>query len=310
MAIRKRLVMVAGVVGVVLSGPAWSASGQEGSPGSGTEFVRVVRDDQDRATALQTAIIHYVPADRNRGDMSVDLIGAVHVGDADYYARLNEEFENYDVVLYELVAPEGARVPRRGQAEADNPIAFLQNGLKGMLDLEHQLEQIDYEAENLVHADMSPEEFADSMNARGEDFMSILMRMMQQGAAQDGGGKQGLDVAELMAALSASNRPLALKRALAGQFENLEGMMAMFDGGQGSTIISERNKVALKALSEQLIDGEQNIAIFYGAGHLPDMEARLAQVFDLRPQDARWLTAWDLKEKKDRKQNRPGRDGN
>ena len=45
-------------------------------------------------------------------DVVVDLIGAVHVGEKAYYEALNKQFEDYDAVLYELVAPEGTRVPK------------------------------------------------------------------------------------------------------------------------------------------------------------------------------------------------------
>jgi hypothetical protein len=294
MATHKWLAMVAGFVGLVTTSGARLAWAEDEARESGTQFIRVVRDGEDQPTALQTAIVHYGPADRRRDDVGVSLIAAVHVGDADYYDRLNAEFANYDAVLYELVAPEGTRVPRGGQSDPGNPIALLQNGLKGMLDLEHQLEKIDYQAENLIHADMSPEEFAESMKAKNEDFMSMVMKMMQQGQA-GGGGQQGLNVADLFAALT-SGDSMALKRGLAGQFENLEGTMALLEGPQGSTLISERNKVALKVLADQVIDGKKSVAIFYGAGHLPDMEARMAEVFDLKPRDARWLTAWDLAE--------------
>ena len=33
---------------------------------------------------------------------------------------------------------------------------LLQNGMKDMLELEHQLQHIDYHKDNFVHADMSP----------------------------------------------------------------------------------------------------------------------------------------------------------
>lgn len=77
-----------------------------------TEFVRIAEDDQNRPTALQLAVVRYVTADARLG-LSVDLVGAVHIGDAAYYAQLNELFESYDVLLYELVAPADAMVTQR-----------------------------------------------------------------------------------------------------------------------------------------------------------------------------------------------------
>ena len=62
---------------------------------------------------------------------------------------------------------------------------------------------------------------------------------------------------------------------MAQQFESLEGSMSALDGPDGSTIITERNKRCFDVLDKQLAAGKKKIAIFYGAGHLPDMERRL-----------------------------------
>ena len=92
---------------------------------------------------MQTAVVRYVPQDAAHGELSVDLIGAVHVGEKSYYEALNKLFEDYDVVLYELVAPPGTRIPKGGKT-SNHPVAMLQNGMKDVLGLEHQLEYIDY----------------------------------------------------------------------------------------------------------------------------------------------------------------------
>jgi hypothetical protein len=70
--------------------------------------------------------------------------------------------------------------------------------------------------------------------------------------------------------------------------------MGWLDGPDGSTILTERNKVALKVLADQLKTDKRRLAIFYGAGHLPDMEKRLIGDFKLKRGDQTWLSAWDL----------------
>ena len=65
-------------------------------------------------------------------------------------------------------------------------------------------------------------------------------------------------------------------------------------GPTGSTIITERNKRAFEVLGEQLKAGKKNVAVFYGAGHLPDMEKRLLGDFAMKRHSERWLTAWAL----------------
>jgi hypothetical protein len=81
---------------------------------------------------------------------------------------------------------------------------------------------------------------------------------------------------------------------MAEQFENMESQMLMFDGPGGSTIITERNKKAFEVLDKQLKAGKKKIAVFYGAGHLPDMEKRLLADFSLKRDSEQWLTAWTL----------------
>ena len=76
-----------------------------------TQFLRVTNDASGEPLALQTAITRYRPA---KGDLVVDLIGAVHIGEREYYRQLNTQFELYDVVLYELVAPQGTRADAGG----------------------------------------------------------------------------------------------------------------------------------------------------------------------------------------------------
>src|SRR5436190_1054916 len=81
-------------------------------------------------------------------------------------------------------AAEGTRIPKDGRRESGgNPVSALQLGMKSMLELEFQLERVDYTKENFVHADMSPEEFAKSMSERGESFLQMFFRMMNQGMA-------------------------------------------------------------------------------------------------------------------------------
>ena len=74
-----------------------------------SQYMRTIRDDKERPTALETAIVSFVPTDPKAAPLTVDLVGAVHIGDKSYYAELNRRFKDYDAVLYELVAPEGTR---------------------------------------------------------------------------------------------------------------------------------------------------------------------------------------------------------
>ena len=272
-----------------------------------TKFIRLRRVDEE-PVAMDTAIVSYVPADGTRRELIVELIGAVHVADKAYYDKLNDLFQSYDAMLYELVAPPGTRIPKGGQrGGSTSPVSGLQNGLKTMLELEFQLDWIDYTRPNLVHADMSPEEMAKSMNDRGESFMQIFFQMMGQSIAMQNSGSGATSDLELLLALFSKDRAFRLKRIMAEQMQDLSGPLAAFGGPDGSTIITERNKKALEVLVKQIKNGKKRIGIFYGAGHLPDMEERLINQFGLKRADQRWVQAWRLTKQKKTK-SRPAGD--
>jgi hypothetical protein len=267
----------------------------------GPKFIRIRRDDKGKPLAMETAVVRYTSPDRP--GVAVDLVGAIHIADKPYYDELNKLFESYEVVLYELVAPEGTRIPKEGRpGNSAHPIGAMQNGMGAMLELEHQLDCVDYTKQNFVHADMSPDDFTKSMEKRGESVMQMLLRMMGQGMVQQAAQQQkegsGSSDLGLLMALFSKDRAFKLKTLLADQFENMESQMLLFDGPDGSTIITERNKKALEVLDRQLKDGKKHVAVFYGAGHLPDMEKRLGADFGLKREGEKWLTAWSLEKKK------------
>jgi hypothetical protein len=140
---------------------------------------------------------------------------------------------------------------------------------------------------------MSPKEFADSMKKRGESFFQMFLTMIAHGMAQEADGRAPSDF-EVMMALLSKDRDLKLKRILAGQFEQVDTLNAALGGPGGSTLLTERNKVALRVLKERLEEGDQNVAIFYGAGHLPDFHERLQKEFGMELDDVSFVTAWDL----------------
>lgn len=258
-------------------------------------FLRLTRDDAGSPVALEAAIVHCAPRDGGKTGPTVDLVSAVHVAEKSYYEELNRLFAKYDAVLFELVAPEGTQIPQGGVRPTGNPVSMLQNAMTDVMALQFQLEGIDYTADNFVHADMSPDQFAESMQRRGESVFQVFLRMLGYAMARQAQDPGGGGDFRLLLALFDKNRSLAIKRVLAEQFEDLEGSLSAIEGPDGSTLISERNKVALGVLREQIAAGKQKLAIFYGAGHMSDFEQRLGDDFGLAPVSTRWLIAWNLK---------------
>lgn len=263
-------------------------------PAIGSDWVRLELDEAGKPQCMQTAIVRY--GSKTDPALAVDLVGAVHVGDKAYYDALNERFQEYDVLLYELVAPDGTVVePGRGTSNR-HPLGALQNSMKEMLQLEHQLEQIDYTKPNFVHADMSPDAFFKSMENREESFAKMYFRMIGTSLAYQGrmsSKGESADV-DILRALMSDDRPRQLKIALAKQLADMESLLSAFGGEEGSTLITERNKKALEVLKEQLGKGKKKVGVFYGAGHLNDMHERLQKDFKLHPTEVTWLPAWKL----------------
>jgi hypothetical protein len=265
-------------------------------PERGQQFMRLTRDARRRPLALEAAVVTYVPQDCGQTSPTVDLVAAVHVAERSYYEQLNEQFSKYDIVLYELVAPEGTRIPKGARPAGKHPIAVLQTLMTTVLSLQFQLECIDYTKPNLVHADMSPQQLSEAMQKRGESFWTLFWRMVAYSLAKQGYGDD-IDTARLVAALFDRDRSLALKRLMAEQFQDMEGSLGAIEGPKGSALITDRNKVALEVLRKQIAAGKKKIAVFYGAAHMPDIERRLHDDFGLVPVATRWLVAWDLKDK-------------
>jgi hypothetical protein len=264
------------------------------------QWVRFRKGDDGKPLALETAIGRYegtfAGVEGAQTPVVVELVGAVHVGDAAYYAQLNDRFQRYDALLYELVAPNGTRVPRGGRVGNENALGAMQNGMGTMLELEHQLTHIDYTKPNFVHADMSPDEMFATMKRRDESLLKLYFRLIGHSIAaqtrQTARGESAeLDMAQ---AMFAKDRPRALKVAMAGQLSQIDSLLGGFGGTEGSTLIHERNRVAFDKLREQLGVGKKFLGVFYGAGHLNDMDERLREDFGLRQVSKEWVPAWDL----------------
>ena len=260
-----------------------------------TQFLRIKTDEKNTPVALQLANARYVPIDGIPDGMYVDLISAVHVADKSYYENLNKLFKTYDVVLYELVAPEGTRVGDRAASEGKGMLSMLQQGMKNILGLTFQLEEVDYSPKNFVHADISPEDFKKSMDENGESFIAMFMRMWLVGLQQQATNPNAVTNMDLMVAFLSPNKERDLKIIAAKQFIEMDPLMNAIEGDKGSTLVTTRNLKALKVLRQEIEKGNKTFAIFYGAAHMSEMEEVLMKEFKLKPAGISWVDAWDLK---------------
>jgi len=288
---------------VAACGFALTASSQDDAPAASgtTTFARVAvdiaEDGSRQPRALQMAIVSYRPQTfpgKAPEGFQVDLIGAVHIADAAYYEELNERFEDYDALLFELVAPDGAAVPQPGTGER-SLLSNLQVGMRSALDLEFQLDLIDYSADNFVHADLSPAEFGASMRDRGESLYVYFWRVFYASLREARSDPLGIRDMTTLSTLLLADDTSAMKTLLAYEMADVGKVSEMIDGPDGSTIIAARNQRAMDVLKREVEDGAKRIGIFYGVAHMPDFERRLANQFGLSAADTQWIDAWQLR---------------
>lgn len=251
----------------------------------------------DAADRLQTAVARF-----EQGGTVIDLVSVVHLGDAAYFATLNERLAGYDFVLYEMV---GGPAPRKDAASPDveagemQAIRQVQKMAKAILGLEYQLDGIDYSAANFVHADVAWDEMGTLMAARNETLLSLVTRAS---ALAEEGGIAGIssDPAAMEAMMKRMFQAVltgdsaGLKRSLAPLLSESESVITRLEGEEGSVLIGERNRVVMEKLAElRAAKGAGRYAIFYGAGHMPDFEDRLLAA-GFRKSEPVWLDAWSM----------------
>jgi hypothetical protein len=260
-----------------------------------TDFIRMTKSEDGKPLSLDTAVISYSAGKKGA---QVDLIGAVHIGDASYYTQLNTLFDKYDVLLYELVAPEGTVVSARSQKESNNPVSMLQKSLKSFLGMESQLEKIDYNKKHFVRADMTPDQIAQKMQERGDTALTLALSTMVDVMRQHNKASSSTEANPLMESemglMEMLENPQQAKLLMAKQFVSTGSLDQALGGSLNQLLVIDRNAEAMKGLQKQLAEGHQKIGIFYGAAHLPDMDKRLVEEFGMKRRDTQWLKAWDL----------------
>ena len=258
-----------------------------------TKFMRFVEDTHGGGR-LETAIATY----RNAAGQTVRLIAAVHIGEKSYYEGLNDTFKSDDAVLYEMVKPKDMGAPEP-HAPAKSGVSKFQHMLKDSLNLDFQLDDVDYSRPNFVHADLDAETFEKMQEERGESMFTLMLRQMMDSLAHpENGPTANLDgdqvVNELINILTRPDSERQMKLLLARHMGDAEKAAAGMDGPNGSVILTERNKAALKVLASTLKEGKQHISVFYGAAHMPSMSQTLIKDMGFHPVGIEYRMAWDL----------------
>ena len=82
---------------------------------------------------------------------------------------------------------------------------------------------------------------------------------------------------------------------LAYEIARNQSLEEVFGEDADSAIIGARNERAIEVLRTELDRGATRAGIFYGVGHMPDLDAKLAELGFERT-DTTWIDAWQLGE--------------
>ena len=257
------------------------------------EYVRFLQGSAQWEGELQTAIVSF----ENEAGVQVNLVAAVHLGEEEYYAALNDYFSTQDLVLYELVA-EPDQVPVRGGSEPNSSlIGFIQQAMAGFLNVGFQLDEIDYTQPNFLHADLTPSQLDKLMASKNENFFTMFLNLaMAQIAEQNASPDEPLSsftMMSLISAMNSENQNAAVKFLFAQELGRSGGVIVGEALEQQLTILGDRNKAALRVLGEALQNPDfRQISIFYGAAHMPGIEREISATMGFIRTGLSWQSAW------------------
>lgn len=173
----------------------------------------------------------------------------------------------------------------------------IQAQLATALGLAFQLEAMDYGRDRWICSDMAADELNRALAARDVDF-AVLEGTLAGSSLPARIGKIMLG---LMRALDkfVDN---AISDTMKVMMIEMLGDPAMLDVGLGQmpgladVLIDERNQVVMDDLEVILAAHPEakRVAIFYGAGHMPDLGERLQDQRGYEPADAKWLRAMEV----------------
>ncbi|HWV99577.1 MAG TPA: hypothetical protein VNZ64_07795 [Candidatus Acidoferrum sp.] len=285
-------------------------------PPSPEPYVRIDNADSN-LIQLQIAVRKFVPA-RHKGP-TLWLAGVSHLGESNYYAVLQKHLDAQTLVLFEGVAGPSdeatdakpgaasppASGPRAAASAASGSASSLQSSMAAALGLVFQLEAIDYRRPNFRHCDLSVGQIRDLIAEQppapgqpgaGPSFEGLL-EMMQGGSWLDSLVQLGLRVIGANPKLQGLAK-LALIDTICeiqGDPSRLEGlppeMKQLLD-----VLLQKRNQKVIADLKTEMkkLGRRDSVAVFYGTGHMPDLERRVRRELDYRPSGQLWLTAFSV----------------
>jgi hypothetical protein len=305
---RPDLLLLLLVFGLALVGNGCAGPPKQ-PPAPPAPYTRVTRPDTN-TIALEIALREFVPAS-GRGP-TVWLSGVSHIGETNYYSNLQRHLDQKTIVLFEGVGARNKKL-RFDPAEESS----IQHTLATSLGLVFQLSAIDYDRAHFQNSDLTIPEL---QRLLAGEASSKEKPESGKGGEGEGRGSQGEESQQFQTLMGVMDGSSALGMIVhlgikfIGSTPKLQAMMKLamietlgrFQGDLSEAkgippemqrlmrvIIRNRNDVVLRDLRQQMghTHKGQSISIFYGAGHMTDLENRLVNDLRYRRRGELWLTA-------------------
>jgi hypothetical protein len=250
-----------------------------------TSHVRFVAKSEGDEGGLETAVTTWSHKDTGS---TLLLVGAVHIGDAGYYGKLQEILDATDIVLFEGVGkPKNAAKEEEVDVSNFDALFQLQVGLKDMLGLAFQKDSMQYGHRHWKNADVDMVTLKKEMDDRKVSLPTdnIIVRGIL---------KFALMIFNPDRMPKGSPLQKKLKQQMAAMLGDVDVLMKKV-GGLQDVLIEYRNNAAMAVLRTEVTQGPKGrkLSLFYGAAHLPGMCKTLVEDGWVCT-EASWLRAWQL----------------
>jgi hypothetical protein len=277
-------------------------------------YVRIANSDSNRIE-LQIAAREF--ASPRRGRPTIWLTGVSHIGDTNYYATLQRHLDAQSLVLYEGVGAAEAESAAETNSDANvsptpessagrDDRGSLQSAMAASLGLVFQLNAIDYHRQNFKNSDLSISQLrallaksksqTENGGAASENFEDLL-QMMQVSSWFDALVQLALRL------LGTSPKFQGLGRlALIDLLGEIQGDPSRLQGLPPDmkqlleVLLQRRNEKVISDLKTRLphLGAHSSVAVFFGTGHMPDLETKLRHELGYRPRQQVWFTAFSV----------------
>lgn len=243
--------------------------------------------------ALEVALRRFVSPRSRQLPTSIWLVGVTHLGTSNYYARIQRFLDAQEFVLFE-----GIGATNRNFHALEGNGFSLQPALAKALHLRFQLTSVDYDHTNWINSDLGIRDLERHLPSDGKSVgMDQLMAVFQGEGAFGGVARLGVALLGSSSYLQAMAKLMLIETL--GGFDGAlpEGMDFGIDTEKlMRVLIEERNAVVIRDLRRLLKRNPRprSVAVFYGAGHMPDLEKRLKRDLGLKSAEEQWFRAFGV----------------